>query len=1029
MRCLHAGLAVILLALGFVAGAVPSLESMGTAFIPIEVCYTGPGQPATAAAAPPCPGYDRPQLAPARVRGDNATLCYHLGCCYVTSPVTAAEFENACVQTTAPSGEAAVAVTAAGGEVFSGNQPVPALSNTRGNVQIPLETADALAVDCIYFPPMFGTCDGSRSDSRDDRPSRQPWLPAGAPATFGGATQNLTLNGAPLVATAFRWSPWEIVRTAATSAAASGGGALAATSSVRMPLGQAQVLLLLEVRNNGTAPQPARLSLETPFVSRMYSEVEAGYEGNSPKPLTNSRNASDWTFSREGGGDGGGAAVPLQTARDTGGGLSLDSACATVAFAGSRSGGGGDGGFADVTLAKAAGGAWSHASAGTAALAPGQALRLGVVLTVSTSCTKGAAAARRVAGAFGAAWAAVPAQHESRWRSAFDPADASAFDGHFPTLDVDQTNNATLAALARTYYGSLMSMMLVNKQGLDYDYEGVSAPPPSPALATSTCGGTYLPLGESGGASAGAPLQLEAGTLVAHQFLGHAGSYAWRSGAGTLSANGTSIEMAFDNGAMGRGAIASPDCKIINWTMTTPTANATAAGATGSAAAPPGMASAWVRVRPPGRWNLFVAAGALLGETAFYLWDTSGASLLWALLDPRGLSVANDVFGTADPLLKNACDYVALKESGKYYAFSAVSAFQALANELRVGGRAAALRRNGLTNRTLVEQLVATANEYRRLPTFGGTALPDWGGGASAFLECQATYQHGVAALQAGQVWMLREAAAAVRSVGGDVAQAADMEARAKTLLQQLLPQLQMNASDGANGWWHMLYPGSAANASAAPPTRVEGRFIHDFLYTGQTIAPDLAPAQRAAMRQFFARELRTPGFARAMSQRDPSAADTSSRRTDHDQWGSWDGWVGGSITALVYLGGAEQALQLALDLAPLLDQGPFGQAHRVFGAGEGRGAAMARGARKDQSWMAVCGGYIADGVLRGLFGFDPSIIGAASAPASGVPASPALRLANSSRGFSGTLRHVRYRGALFTITSGANGLSVALES
>ena len=78
---------------------------------------------------------------------------------------------------------------------------------------------------------------------------------------------------------------------------------------------------------------------------------------------------------------------------------------------------------------------------------------------------------------------------------------------------------------------------------------------------------------------------------------------------------------------------------------------------------------------------------------------------------------------------------------------------------------------------------------------------------------------------------------------------------------------------------------------------------------------------------------------------------------------------------------------------------------------------------------MAVCGGYIADGVLRGLFGFDPSIIGAASAPASGVPASPALRLANSSRGFSGTLRHVRYRGALFTITSGANGLSVALES
>jgi hypothetical protein len=45
--------------------------------------------------------------------------------------------------------------------------------------------------------------------------------------------------------------------------------------------------------------------------------------------------------------------------------------------------------------------------------------------------------------------------------------------------------------------------------------------------------------------------------------------------------------------------------------------------------------STWVRIRPAGRWNLFIAAGALLGNTAFYLWDTSGASLLWTLLDPE----------------------------------------------------------------------------------------------------------------------------------------------------------------------------------------------------------------------------------------------------------------------------------------------------------------------------------------------------------------------------------------------------------
>jgi hypothetical protein len=67
-----------------------------------------------------------------------------------------------------------------------------------------------------------------------------------------------------------------------------------------------------------------------------------------------------------------------------------------------------------------------------------------------------------------------------------------------------------------------------------------------------------------------------------------------------------------------------------------------------------------------------VAAGALLGNTAFYLWDTSGASLLWSMLDPQGMGTVNNVFASADPLVKNACDYVTLREVGKYYAFSTI---------------------------------------------------------------------------------------------------------------------------------------------------------------------------------------------------------------------------------------------------------------------------------------------------------------------------------------------------------------------
>ena len=65
---------------------------------------------------------------------------------------------------------------------------------------------------------------------------------------------------------------------------------------------------------------------------------------------------------------------------------------------------------------------------------------------------------------------------------------------------------------------------------------------------------------------------------------------------------------------------------------------------------------------------------------------------------------------------------------------------------------------------------------------------------------------------------------------------------------------------------------------------RVEGRFIHDFLYVGQAIPDDLTAAQRQSMVAFFERELRTPTFVRAMSQLDPSAATTGSRRADHNQ-------------------------------------------------------------------------------------------------------------------------------------------------
>ena len=59
-----------------------------------------------------------------------------------------------------------------------------------------------------------------------------------------------------------------------------------------------------------------------------------------------------------------------------------------------------------------------------------------------------------------------------------------------------------------------------------------------------------------------------------------------------------------------------------------------------------------------------------------FKWHDRAIGLGWR----QGIAIANNVFATADPLLKNACDYISMAESGKYYAFSAISEFQSIAN-------------------------------------------------------------------------------------------------------------------------------------------------------------------------------------------------------------------------------------------------------------------------------------------------------------------------------------------------------------
>ena len=149
------------------AAGPPKLSSFRTKFAPVVAC------PSTSST--PCPGFKRPQRS-GRVPGDDATLCWHLGCCWTQSGL--------CVTAT-------VAQGSDNQELWAGNQPIPALSNTRGSLQITIESGDALAVGCVYFPPFFSTCDGSRSDSRN------PNSPVDATPTFAGVVQTRPLRQRP----------------------------------------------------------------------------------------------------------------------------------------------------------------------------------------------------------------------------------------------------------------------------------------------------------------------------------------------------------------------------------------------------------------------------------------------------------------------------------------------------------------------------------------------------------------------------------------------------------------------------------------------------------------------------------------------------------------------------------------------------------------------------------------------------------------------------------------------------------------
>lgn len=197
----------------------------------------------------------------------------------------------------------------------------------------------------------------------------------------------------------------------------------------------------------------------------------------------------------------------------------------------------------------------------------------------------------------------------------------------------------------------------------------------------------------------------------------------------------------------------------------------------------------------------------------------------------------------------------------------------------------------------------------RRIASLG---LADYGS-KHELLECVSTYEHVVAALNAGAVWMLRRLADAYRALGrADDATAADHEADA--LRDAILKHLYVEGC----GWFRCMHPDGRAR---------EVRHCWDTGMVLMCIGTELPAKVQNEIVHFFQNELQTPGWIRALSPHDGDAA-VSGLRADHQFNGAFGSWPAEVALGLVRIGRHDLVRDWFVGIARTARQGPFGQAY-----------------------------------------------------------------------------------------------------
>lgn len=321
--------------------------------------------------------------------------------------------------------------------------------------------------------------------------------------------------------------------------------------------------------------------------------------------------------------------------------------------------------------------------------------------------------------------------------------------------------------------------------------------------------------------------------------------------------------------------------------------------------------------RPAGGFRgldrVYVTGSPEWAATVSYFWDTSYCSVVLALLDPQMMKAKTAYWISQDIYAGYAIDWVSGRTVGPWYSANDLSVFTTTLNYVNHSGDLAFLGTAVPgTGRTVQEHLRSIATHWETLVP-QGQSLADYGENHN-LLEVLPKYTHQVASFNAGNVWMMQQAAELCRRTG-DEAAADDLDGRADDLRQEVLALYD----PGNGGVW---------NCRDNDGATVAVRTVLDFALAGRLLAPALTEAQKAGMKRFAATELLVGDWMRALSLSDSQAPVS---RTDHGTTGAYDSWPALTAQTFARFGDYPALLAQLRSFAGVTAQGPFSQSHQLL--------------------------------------------------------------------------------------------------